>query len=57
MTASLQHTVCPSGTVTVIKHSFGSQQRCVSYHVCDVLWLCVFVEVGVAVGSCEIAGH
>ena len=45
LTAYMQHTVCPIDTVTVIKHSFGSQQRCASYPMCVVLWLCVLVEV------------
>ena len=39
------HPIC---TVTVIKHSFGSQQKWLSYHVCGVFWLCVIVGVGVA---------
>ena len=45
MTAYMRHTVCPIDTVTVIKPSFGSQQRCASCPVCVVLWLCGLVEV------------
>ena len=57
MTAYMQHTVCPIDTVPVIKHSFGSQQRCASYPVCVVLWLCILVEVGVVAKSCNIKRH